>query len=262
MNKHEIYEKIISKKEFSQLIKEDVERAIKKFEKRDLNDEEKVKLVRELLRKVFAFGSEKLLNRKILDKKSPYEILKKHFSTRERLSYYKEVYSRLLADFDDKEISVIDFGAGINGLSYGFFNELNFKVNYAAVEAVGQFVELMNYYFKKENLNGKSIHESLFNLEKIKEIIKIQKKPRIIFLFKTLDSLEMLERNYSKKLVKEISLLAEKIVVSFATKSLGARKKFKVQRYWFENFLSKENFKILDDFESSDEHYIVFMSSE
>src|SRR3989344_4901418 len=139
MNKHEIYEKIISKKEFSQLIKEDVERAIKKFEKRDLNDEEKVKLVRELLRKVFAFGSEKLLNRKILDKKSPYEILQKHFSTRERLSYYKEVYSRLLADFDDKEISVIDLGAGINGLSYGFFNELNFKVNYAAVEAVGQF---------------------------------------------------------------------------------------------------------------------------
>ena len=36
-----------------------------------------------------------------------------------------------------------------------------------------------------------------------------------------------------------------------------SRKKFKVQRYWFENFLSKENFKILDDFESSDEHYIV-----
>jgi hypothetical protein len=97
----------------------------------------------------------------------------------------------------------------------------------------------------------------LFELEKIKEIIKKEKKPKIIFLFKVIDALETLRRDYSKELISEIAPTADKIVVSFAIKSLGSREKFKVKRNWIVNFI-KENFSLLDDFEIGGERYLVF----
>lgn len=243
----EIYEKIVSKKEFSNLPKKDVEKVFGLYDKKDLGDKEKIRLTRDMLRKVyFAFGSLKLLNENILNKKSVNDILKKHISTKERFEVYSELYEKLI----HKNCSVIDLGAGINGLSYGYFPK---KVNYSGVEAVGQLVNLMNAYFEKENLKAKAVKESLFELEKIKELIK---GFDLVFLFKALDSLEMIERNYSKKLLKEIVPLVDRVVVSFATRSLISKKSFRVKRYWFENFV-KENFRILDDFELGNERYVV-----
>ena len=248
--RREIYEKIINKKEFSQLPQKDVEKAFQNFEKRQVSDEEKIRLTRDLLRKIFsAFISKKILS---LKNKDPEWILRKHISTRERLPYYSQLYSRLLKNF--KRATIFDLGAGVNGFSYGFFKR---DVTYIGVEGVGQLVRLMNHYFEKEVLKARAIHMSLFELEKLKEFIKKSKKPKIIFLFKTLDSLEMLERDYSKKFLKEITHLVTKVVVSFATRSLIKKTKFKVKRTWILNFL-KENFKVLEDFELGGERYIVF----
>lgn len=250
MNKKELIKKITEKKEFSNLPKKDVELVLDKLNKKEYIDQEKIKQTRDLLRKVFsAFTSQKLLSPK---DKNPEWILKKHISTKERFQFYKEVYNKLLK----KEKIIFDLGAGVNGFSYKYFP---YKTKYIGVEAVGQLTDLMNTYFKKEKINAKAIHESLFNLEKIKSIIKkeSEKENKIIFLFKTLDSLEMVERNYSKKLLQELTPLANKIVVSFATKSLIAKKKFKVNRNWIINFI-KEKFNIIEDFEIGGERYIVF----
>jgi len=246
----QIYEKIISKKEFSQLPKKDVEKAFFHFEKRDVSDEEKIRLTRELLHKVFgAFTSKKLLSPKDKDAKW---VLRKHLSTRERLPYYEEVYKRIFKNI--KKASLIDLGCGVNGFSYDY---LPIKLEYLGVEAVGQLVELSNNYFEKKKINGKFYHLSLFELEKLKLLIKKIRRPRIIFLFKTLDSLEMLERDYSKKLLKEVVVLVDKVVVSFATKSLVRRISFKAKRNWIIDFID-ETFKILDDFEIGGERYLVF----
>ncbi len=252
MDKQELIRQITLKKEFSQLPKKDVELAFSKFEKRQVSEEEKIRLTRELLHKVFSsFTSLKLLS---LKNKDEEWILRKHLSTRERLPYYSEIYKRLLFEYKNKKISIIDLGAGINGFSYKYFPE---KISYMGVESIGQLVEQMNNYFEKEKINGKAIHESLFELEKIKKIITETKKPRIIFLFKVLDSLEMLERDYSKIFLKEIVPLVDRVVVSFATKSMTGKQKFKVKRYWILNFI-KDNFEILDDFEIGGERYISF----
>jgi len=257
MERKKIIHKIISKKEFSDLPEKDVEKVFEKFEKRQTSEEEKIKLSRDLLRKVYsAFTSSKLLNKKILDKKSSEEILKKHISTSERFNFYSELYAKIF-DFVEgkKEVSVFDLGAGINGLSYGFFPK-DKKINYVSVEAVGQLVELMNYYFSKENTeNAVAFKGSLFDLGKIKKIIIGRKKPKIVFLFKVLDSLEMVERNYSKKLLSGIIPLVDFVVVSFATKSLVSKKNFSVKRYWFENFV-KDNFELLEDFVLGCERYL------
>lgn len=253
MNKQELRKEIIKgKKEFSKIPERDIWIAYGKFERRQCSEEEKIRLTRDLLRKVYsAFASGKLFN--IKDKDEEW-FLRKHLSTRERLNYSTELYKKLFGSL--KECSIIDLGSGINGFSYKFFPK-KAGVDYIAIEAVGQLVDLMNFYFKKNNLNAKAIHESLFNLDKIKEIIRNYKKPRIIFLFKVLDSLEMLERDYSKKLLNEIVPLCDKIIVSFATKSMIRQDKFKVSRKWIIDFI-KENFKLLEDFNLGNERYIVF----
>ncbi len=252
MNKTELLQKITEKKEFSQLPKKDVELAFSHFEKRQVSDEEKIRLTRELLHRVFSsFISPKLLSPK---NKNEEWILRKHLSTKERLPYYFEIYKKILVEYKNQKISIIDLGAGVNGFSYKYFPK---KIDYMGVEAVGQLVELMNDYFKRQRVNAHAICESLFETEKIKKIILETKKPRIIFLFKVLDSLEMLERDYSKKLLKEITPLADKVVVSFATMSMIKRKKFKVERFWILNFI-KDNFEILDELEIGGERYISF----
>jgi hypothetical protein len=245
--------KIREKREFSQLSEKDIEMAFEQFEKRQATDEEKIKLTKELLRKLFsAFVSKKLLSLKNKD----YEwILRKHISTRERLPYYKEVYKRIFKNY--KKASVIDLGAGINGMSFSFFKKIGVNVNYIGIESVGQLVDLTNFYFKKNKLNGKMVHLSLFEKKKVLEIIKKTKKPKVVLMFKVIDALEDLKRDYSKELLFDIAPLADKIVVSFATKSLGNRQSFKAKRSWILDFI-KENFKVLDDFEIGGEHYIVF----
>jgi hypothetical protein len=252
MNREEIKKGIMSKKEFSRIPEKDIWLAYEKFERRQCSEEEKIRLTRDLLRKVYsAFVSGKLLN--IKDKSEEW-FLRKHLSTRERLNSYKKLYERLLNN--TKECSIIDLGSGINGFSYKLFPKKT-KVDYTAVEAVGQLVDLMNFYFEKEKFNAKAIHASLFNLENIKEIIKKCKKPKIVFLFKVIDSLEMIEGDYSKKLLKEIVPLCEKVVISFATKSMIRQDKFKVNRKWIIDFI-KENFELLEDFNMENERYIIF----
>ena len=247
----QLIQKITSKKEYSQLPMKDVELAFEKFDKEKYSDEEKVKLTRKLLREVFSsFTSQKLLS---LKEKDAEWVLKKHVSTRERLLYYPELYKRILKNLD-KEISVIDLGAGVNGFSYDFFPG---GVDYLAVEGMKQLVDLMNDYFKREKIKGKAIHLSLFELDKVKTEIKKMKSPRVIFLFKTIDSLEMLEKDYSKKLILEISILVERIVVSFAVKSMGKGIRFRAKRDWIIDFI-KENFKIEEDFELGGERYLSF----
>ena len=264
----EIISKIKEKREFSQLPEIDIELAYEQFSKRQASEEEKIKLTKELLRKLFsAFVSKKLLS---LKEKEPEWILRKHISTRERMNvqrsskngqteerlpYYFEIYKRILKG--NKKASVIDLGAGINGFSYSFFKKTGTNVKYTAIESVGQLVELMNFYFKNNKLNGEAVHLSLFELEKVKKIINEEEKPKIVFLFKVIDALEDLKRDYSKTLISELSKITDKMVVSFATKSLGNRKSFKAKRNWILDFI-KDNFNVLDDFEIGGERYIVF----
>ncbi len=252
--KKELYQKIISKKEFSQLPEEDVEKAFSHFEKRQTSEEEKIRLTRELLHRVFgAFLSKKLLS---LKNKGEEWILRKHLSTRERLGFYKEIYKKILNGFG-KKVSIIDLGAGVNGFSYKIFKKIGFDVDYTSIEAIGQLITQMNEYFRKNKLNAKAIHMSLFDLDKLKEIISKTPEQRVIFLFKIVDSLEMLDRNYSKTLISEISPLAEVVVISFATESMIKRKKFAAKRTWLLEFI-KKNFEIIGNFEMGHERYVIF----
>mgnify|MGYP001172224962 CR=1 FL=1 len=254
LGKDELIQKVMMKKEFSELLKKDVELVFEKFDKDEFSDEEKVKLTRKTLRNIFSgFGGRKILS---WSDKDANEILKKHLSTKERHGKYNEIYSRILKGLP-KKIGVVDLGCGVNGFSYNYFKELNFNVNYLGAEAVGQFVNSTNSFFKKEKINGVVYHESILDSEKIKKIILKTKTPRVVFLFKVVDALESFEKNYTKELLKEIVPFSDRIIISFPTESWSKRKKFFAKRKWLTDFI-KENWNILDDFEISGERYLVF----
>jgi hypothetical protein len=199
------------------------------------------------------FGSKKLLS---LRQRNPKWILKKHLSTRERLSHYIKLYRRILKGFG-KNLNIIDLGAGVNGFSYNYFKKSGFNVNYLGVEAIGQLTDLTNDYFKREKIKGEVVHLSLFDLKKLKELVAKTKKPRVVFLFKTIDSLEFLERDYSKKLILELANLVDRFIVSFPTESMIKREKIWAKRTWMLKFI-QENFKLLDDFVLGSERYLSF----
>ena len=78
-----------------------------------------------------------------------------------------------------------------------------------------------------------------------------------MFLLKVIDSLEVMKRDYSKEIIKEIIGFSDRFVLSFATRSLGKGKKFSVNRGWILNFI-KENYLVLNDFELGGERYLIF----
>ena len=80
-------------------------------------------------------------------------------------------------------------------------------------------------------------------------------------MFKVIDSLEAMERDYSKELLLSVVPVSERVVLSFATRSLGARKKFSAQRNWIVKFVN-ENFSVEDDFEIGAERYLVFSKKD
>ena len=79
-------------------------------------------------------------------------------------------------------------------------------------------------------------------------------------MFKIIDGLELLKRNYSKELINGVSSVIgvnDRVIVSFATKSFEKRRSFYAQRNWLVKFI-EENYKLIDDFELGGERYLVF----
>lgn len=259
MDRQKTIEKIMQKPELKEIPIEDVELALSLCLKKEDSDSERIRCTREVLHRAYgAFGSRKLFvnsSKSCQNKTRNAEwILRKHLSTRERIPYYNEIYGRILKDFKG---TIFDMGAGVNGFSISFIP----KVKYIGVEGIGQLVNLMNDYFKKQKFNAKAIHLSLFNLDKLKNLIKKEKGRKVIFLFKVLDSLEILQKDYSKKFLMEITPLVDNVTISFATRSMISRRLFKAKRNWIIDFIRK-NFKITDEFELGGERYICFAESK
>ena len=192
--------KVMEKKEFSKLPRQVVARALE-ISKGD------VKGARALLRKYFGvFLTNKILKVKYLDE----GILERHISSKGR--DYDVLYGKIFEKIGDAGC-VVDLGCGVNGFSYKFLSK---SVNYVGIEAVGQLVDLTNRYFQDRGLEqARVFHRDLFDLKFVKDILKklAGVKPRVVFLFQVIDSLESFEKDFSKKFLKEISGECEFIVL-------------------------------------------------
>jgi len=195
-----------------------------------------VKDVRSVLHDIYGLFSfdkkkvEKLLKEKDFDLEWHVKVLKCSKSTSERLNYYPIIYEQIWSEIGEVK-SVLDLGCGLNPFSLPYMNLKN--VEYLAYELTSGYCDAINKYFKLSRINGKC--ESV-------DLLKIGKLPKadVCFLFKVLDGLEQIKLNYTLELFEKIS--SKFIIVSFATRSIKAGKKFNRGK-WFIKMLDKLKLK-------------------
>src|SRR3989344_2591205 len=158
------------------------------------------------------------------------EILRTHQSTRERLQFYDEIYSKIFKDIKPK--TILDLAAGLNPISFPYMHLKD--VCYIATELTNEDCRFLKEYFSLINIKNKVIQMDL--LKDYKKLINI--KADLCFLLKTLDSLEKVRRNISKDILNNIK--SRYIVVSFSIKSLSGKKPIK-ERGWFYRILRELN---------------------
>lgn len=151
------------------------------------------------------------------------KLLSMHKSSAERLDFYSEVYEKIFS-YTGKPKSILDLACGLNPLSFPWMGLKSVK--YFAYELTTEDSRFIQNYFgimKPFGLDGEAFAADIINLKSLP-------KADVCFLFKALDSLESLKRNYSEELLKKIP--SKFIVVSFPTMSIGGRNPIK-QRGWF-----------------------------
>ena len=211
-----------------------------------------VKKSRALLRKYFgAFLTNRVL-------KGAGDLLGMHMSSKKRdyEKFYFEIFSGI-----DSVGSVIDLGCGANGFSYGFLKKELGDVDYVGVEAVGQLVDLTNDYFEREGFGGKVVCSDLFDVDSVVKILKVARRPRVVFLFQVIDALEGLRRNFSKEFLLAIARECEWIILSLSSESLGGGKRFESRRKWLMDFLG-ENFVIDGSLASEGEEILILKNKK
>lgn len=232
---------IKNKREFSGLPDSIVERAL-------ILNKNDIKETRAFLRKYFGVF---LTNRII---KGRGDLLKIHMSSKKRDydKFYDEIFSKLLL-----AKSVIDFGCGVNGLTFPYLHKKFGVCEYLGFEATSQVVDAVNGFFNENGYDkiANVMWCDLFNVEVILRNIRGLLRPRVAFMFQIVDALENIEKNFSKKFILEVLRECEWVVLTLPTESLGGGKKFAVRRNWIIDFL-KENFFIDKDFEMSGERII------
>ena len=231
----DLVDEVRRKREFSGLPESVVERALGESS----ND---VREARKLLRKYFGV----FLTNRILRGKG--DLLDIHISSKKR--DYEKFYENIFSDIKGVE-SVIDLGCGVNGFSYEYLPK---GVEYVGVEAAGQLVDSMNSFFDENKFDARAVCLDLFDLEKVVEILRKVKKPRVVFMFQVVDALESVKRNFSKELISEVMRECEVLVISLSLVSLSGGRKFAMGK-WVVDFLESE-FRIESDFEMFGERII------
>ncbi len=211
--------------------------------RRSKEHEEIIKKIRTKLREVYGvFIQDDYKKRfKLLEelKKNPSlenhnKILALHKSSQERLPYYSAVYKKIF-EITGIPKKLVDFACGLNPFSYPY---LGCKPEYVACDLAEKDLEFIQDYFEMMNVNGYTKKVDLIK----DEASEMTKGTDVVFLFKTLDSLETVKWGNSEALLTKIK--AECIVVSFSTKSLGGKKTIKKEkRAWFERVVRKLGYK-------------------
>lgn len=248
-----LIDKVKEKREFAGLVDSVVARAL---EKNGLD----VKSARAFLRKYFGI----FLTNKILKPTncSDYNFfLKKHISSKKR-DY--SVFYKKIKKFCPQAKCFIDFGAGLNGFSYPFILENFEEARYFGIEASKSLVDLTNSFFKERKYSkAEAINEDIFNLSRAEQLLKESEKiggERVVFILQTIDALEILEKDFSKKF---LAFLKEKlnerdlIVLSYSMRSISGKSTIGSKRVWLNKFL-EENFKVLLKEEEFGECFVFF----
>jgi len=178
------------------------------------------------------------------------KMLSLHKSTKERLPYYPEIYEKIWPITGEPK-TILDIACGLNPFSYPY---LKIKPKYIATELASDDCLFLEEYFKRLKIDGVSLAFDLLGKNALAMLKSL--KADVCFLFKTLDSLETIERDISEKIIKAIN--CKWLVISFPTVSLGGKKSIKQERrIWLERILEKMKLKYEKFAVSNEVFYVV-----
>ncbi len=187
-----------------------------------------VKGVREQLRRVTGLFSKK---QKISISTTPLEFLSLHASTRERLSFYRQLYQQLFT-ITGKPESILDLGCGLNPFSFPFM-KLS-KVQYFAFDVHEEEIKQVESYFhtvhqQHHAVTGKARILNLLDIAALGSLPPAD----LCFMFKITD---VLDRGKGHKVTEKViqAIPANNIVVSFSTKTMSGKKMTAPRRRWME----------------------------
>ncbi|MBU0907813.1 MAG: hypothetical protein KKD18_02180 [Nanoarchaeota archaeon] len=171
-------------------------------------------------------------------------LLKTHTSTAERISLYPQL-KHLLTKLKVK--SILDIGCGLNPLALA-----SREVEYYASDINSQELEVIDKFFKKKKIKGKT---SVLDLQNLKGPLP---KTDVCLLFKVLDIIDP-THTLTESILQKIP--SDKIIVSFSTRKISGRKMNFPRRFWFEKLLQRMNYSFSTLKTENEFFYIIDKSS-
>jgi 16S rRNA (guanine(1405)-N(7))-methyltransferase len=247
-----LLEQVKNKKEFRGLSDNFVSRILvrcsEKYDVTKLKDQKKlIKETRAKLREIHGAFRRRTYNKKEFflseikswdDEEGCAKVLKTHISTNERIDFNEELYENIRERVDYK--SVLDLGCGFNVFAMPYMG----KIDYYGVDVNKEETDFCNSFLEKCGIRGAVRWGDVLSFDSFV-------KTDVTFLFKMLDAIESLERGSTKYLLEKIP--SKYVVASFATRSLGGKKRISSKRLkWFEELVQVE-----EKFELGDEIYYI-----
>mgnify|MGYP001613050055 CR=1 FL=1 len=182
--------------------------------------------------------------RKILDRDNSDELLKTHSSTSERLDFYPSL-KKIISDLKIK--SILDLGCGLNPLALSQKN-----IEYLASDINEKELSIIQEYFKKNNINGKTF---VYDLRNISNDLP---KTDLTILFKVLDVVSKNDRKLSEKIILNIS--SRYLLVSFSIKKISGKPMNFPERRWFEKILLRNKLRYKKFYSENEVYYLIFLN--
>ncbi|WKZ30959.1 MAG: hypothetical protein QY318_03890 [Candidatus Dojkabacteria bacterium] len=151
-------------------------------------------------------------------------LLRLQTSTEERIPVVNEIYLKIAESIDAKIESIVEYGAGMNALTYPWMQEaFGQSVKYTGVDVDSELADFQNRIFMKLGLEerAKAIQGDIL----CDELLEAD----VVFLFKLLPLLEHQVKGSGGEILKQLK--AKYIVVTFPTKSIGGKEKGMVDNY-------------------------------
>ncbi len=211
-----------------------------------------IKDIRARLHRIYAsYQTTKKSKRiKYLDPLNPEKILSTNRSTKERLTFYKDIYNKIF-QITGKPNTIVDIASGLNPVSFHYMNVS--KIKYYAYDIDIEDINFLNEYFKTSKIDGKAEILDINNINNVKKIPNSD----IIFMFKLLDLVERKE-NYLEQLILSLLKKTKYIIASFSTKTLSGKNMKLRRRTGFEFMLKKNNlnFNLIEEF--NEIFYVIY----
>ncbi len=187
-----------------------------------------IKLARAELRRSYGlFRVEKVED----EVKDVEKVLLSHSSTKERISFYAELYPKIFS-ITGRPASIIDLGCGVNPFSVEFMN-VN-KLKYYAYDISEKEVELLNKFFSWKHAENKDFigEAEVLDASKVNLVRKLPAAD-ICFMFKITD---ILDRGKGHKKTEEVmkAVPSKWLVVSFPTLTMSGKRMTAPCRRWME----------------------------